>query len=555
MLRHISLLLLSAFSAYWVRVLTPLHPMSLLLIPLIALLVWLGNQVFQSGVRVPVANLLPAILFSLFTVFSHYSAFPSLLDACICASVLVYPFLLLCTVLFDKLQTLPARRSMSSSRRHFFVYQALILLCWMPFVLTSYPGVLNTDSIWQIQQALGDAPLSDHHPVVHTLLLRALLTIGKALFNGNVSHALGLASIVQMLFLSACMAYTLCSMQRMGAPRLLSIGTVLFYGLVPFHAVFSITHLKDSWFAGFFLLFCSTFGKALLTSQSLTTADYLLVFISSIGLGLFRSNGLYLVATLTVCVLLFLRSNRKLCLAIGCALLICLCVLGPVFGRLQVISVDPVEYLSVPLQQISRIYADGFALSQADEQLLATLIDPQLLPFTYYARISDPIKNLIRDSGHQEVLLANKGAFFRLWLRALWQYPSSAFHAYVDLTDGFWFPESTGIPYVINSDPNPYGLSSNGVLPASVKAFFSPFYHPNQQQSALAPFYSCGNYVWLMLVLFFFSFRKGKPLFYLPGIFLWGTLLLTTPVYSDIRYLYAIIVATPLFLLSAFPAE
>ncbi|MDO5138139.1 MAG: DUF6020 family protein, partial [Oscillospiraceae bacterium] len=166
-------------------------------------------------------------------------------------------------------------------------------------------------------------------------------------------------------------------------------------------------------------------------------------------------------------------------------------------------------------------------------------------------------KNLIRTSGNQDYISENKMAFLKLWLRLLKDNPMSYINAYVDLSLGFWYPEQTGIPFVTNTDPNSYGLTVSSVLPSAVTNALRLWTYNNNQQSFLGPVFSCGGYVWAFLFLFAYSLsKKGKTyIAFLPSLFLWLTLLLTTPVYSDIRYLYAVIVCLPLQFTAAISSE
>lgn len=58
-----------------------------------------------------------------------------------------------------------------SSRKYFILY-CLLVLCWLPYLLALYPGVVLPDSLSSVAQSMGDVPISNHHPVLFTLLVK-----------------------------------------------------------------------------------------------------------------------------------------------------------------------------------------------------------------------------------------------------------------------------------------------------------------------------------------------------------------------------------------------
>ncbi|MBQ8995897.1 MAG: hypothetical protein IJ091_08775 [Oscillospiraceae bacterium] len=464
---------------------------------------------------------------------------------------MAYFFCLLMVCLYDAFDHIPADTTKRISGGAVFLVSFSLIFCvWFLFFLAYYPGIFSPDSVWQLQQAMGDSPLSNHHPVIHTLLMRAILKAGLAISGGNMMAATAVLSVLQMLFLALCMAYSVSSAYHLGISLPFCLISDLFFALVPFNILFSFTNLKDSWFAGFFLLLCSLLLRFFQDRDHTfkKTSHYILFATSCIGIGLFRSNGLFvLLALLPFLVFTFWKKKKLLLIFIAC-LVLCILVLGPVYRALDVTAVDPVEYLSVPLQQVSRVIVDEGRISDADYAMISEVVNPAMIASSYYARISDNIKNLIRTSGNQDAIAENKMGYLLLWLRLLKDNPFSYINAYVDLTVGFWYPEQTGIPYVLTMEPNSYGLSTSSRLPSGLSSFLYSISHSNNQQSFLGPLFSCGGYVWLFLMLFIYSFtRKGKSwIAFLPSLFLWGTLLLTTPVYGDIRYIYAVVVSLPL---------
>lgn len=141
-----------------------------------------------------------------------------------------------------------------SNRRMFFINAAICFCCYLPYFLAAYPAILTFDSVWQINQAFGIDAYSNHHPMIHTLIIQFFLGAGQSLFR-NYSSGLALYAVVQMLFLSVTFAYAVRCIEEMHAPRWLRFMFLLFYALFPVHAFYSVTVWKDIPFGGFALLF------------------------------------------------------------------------------------------------------------------------------------------------------------------------------------------------------------------------------------------------------------------------------------------------------------
>jgi len=92
---------------------------------------------------------------------------------------------------------------------------AMILGCWAPYLLCTWPGVLTPDSRSQVLQALGRVPLNDHHPIAHTLLVAGALRLGEIVF-GSLEAGLATYSVAQAALLSWTFAWIAGRLHREG---------------------------------------------------------------------------------------------------------------------------------------------------------------------------------------------------------------------------------------------------------------------------------------------------------------------------------------------------
>lgn len=128
----------------------------------------------------------------------------------------------------------------------------------------------------------------------------------------------------------------------------------------------------------------------------------MVLIVSSTGMCLLRSNGwvAFLLSVIVFAVLLG-KGQRKLLLLFLCVLVSTYVLKHPVLDSLQVNQPDTAESLSIPIQQIARVVVDGKKLTEEQEELLSKVVEIEKIPEVYSSYISDPMKNLVRESQNQ----------------------------------------------------------------------------------------------------------------------------------------------------------
>lgn len=435
----------------------------------------------------------------------------------------------------------------------------LCLICWLPYLLTNYPGIMTVDSLNQYGQIIGALPMSNHHPWIHTQLIRLFYQLGMTLA-GDAILGLGFYTLFQMLVMAAVFAYLMDTLMRLKLKCSLCLIVLAFYALLPYNGIYMVTMWKDILFSGMVLLFSTVIFRFLMHSAHagfpVTSRTRILYLISGFSMCLLRSNGFYaFLLTLPFLFFSFRRELKQQLILNGIILLAVLTVKGPVLNASQVASSDFVESLSIPIQLMARVYADGEPVSEADDSMWNLIMDTSQIPDTYQSFCSDHMKNLIRQ-GDQAFLQAHKAEYLKLWLRFGASHPGAYLRGYIDATKGYWYPD---VPNLIGSDeriaPNPYELTARPLLhsPLTIKIKEIVFKLPD-----MVPVYgllfSLGAMFWLCILLAgAVLLKSGRRLLivFLPNAAIIATLFLATPVYNEFRYAYSLLLTLPLFWLCA----
>ena len=431
---------------------------------------------------------------------------------------------------------------------------AICLLCWLPYFLYEYPGIMSPDSMNQFEQVVGISPWSNHHPVAHTLCISLFYHIGR-LFTDNVNAALSVYTVAQMVFMAFCAGMVVRTLGETGIRRRVRLLIVVFYALVPFNAVFAVTIWKDVPFAGIFMLFGCVLLRLLRDQNAGHIKLWAALYFSGCAMCLFRSNGWYCFLLLTPFLLYAFRRNlRRVLTVCGLVILTAGIIKGPVMTAAGITQPDFIESCSVPLQQIARVVVDSKPLTDGQDTLIHQVIDTTYIKQLYAADFADNMKELVR-AGHEDYLTAHKAQYFRLWLALGVRYPGTYLEAWAELTKGFWFPdvsyETGNIDGVIT---NSAGVTATPLIagPVVIKGKeilrklgdFIPLY---------GLFFSMGTYTWLLLLSALTIWKRRacrrQLLQLLPSLCLLFTLLIATPVATEFRYAYPVVMTMPLWIL------
>lgn len=438
-----------------------------------------------------------------------------------------------------------------------FVISALLcFLFWLPYFLYEYPGIMTADSIVQYEQVLGIHPLSNHHPVVHTLTISFFYHIGL-IFTDDPSAAIAFYTIAQMIFMAICCGDSVMMISKKS--RNAALLSLLFFALVPFNAVFAVTIWKDVPFAGIVMLYTVRLIKMALkyrkAHESIGLLDLFIFALLGILLSLFRSNGFYAyVLSVPFGILFFRKIWKKMLLMFALALAIILFVKGPVMDNESIGQPDLTESLAVPIQMLTKVIVNDRALTDREKEMVDAVIDTTYIHELYAPDFADNMKELVR-AGHPEVIENNKMEYLGLWFRLFAKYPADYIKSWYDLVGGYIYPDfSYEVGNIDGIMGNDYGLVPTPKIGGKVVVkgkeiliklgSFLPLY---------GMLWAIGAYTWAMVICLGVMIKTGRGrdtgIIYAMPMLIIFTLLIAAPV-IDFRYGYSIVMTMPLWLAS-----
>ncbi len=445
-----------------------------------------------------------------------------------------------------------------SKGRRILVWSALLLFAgWVPMLLANYPGILMYDSTEQWFQAVGEWSWSNHHPVCHTVIVWFSTQICKLICGEVIAeYSVLIYSLIQMAIMAVIFSVVIEWLYQAGIPKVFWLGGILYYLILPIHAIHSVSMVKDSLFGTFVLLFTAQIFKLYYSEGEWGKSwkNMIALTITMMGVAFFRNNG-FAVIMISGPVLFFVfKKIRKQILIAGFIVAACFLLQNiVVFRAMDIRQTQLAEAIGIPINQIANVVCHDRELTENEKILIEAVMPIEAIKDSYSIRYSDSIKFNENYKGY--VVEQSKKTYFKLWVTLLLKYPMDCMEAFLNLTIGFWYPGvSKGVVSVSTMDDEDMYLQKIGIDTENLKIrsdIFDTFAETGIRENVLfSGFFSIGNTVILMFLLCAFLIaRKGWKIviIFLPCITVWLTLLAATPSFCETRYIYSIFATVPVF--------
>ncbi len=468
-------------------------------------------------------------------------------QALLVSAALVLPAAALLRLLFgiaENRRKAAASGSFSASKAF-----ALILLCYVPMLLITFPGSFAYDVPFQLEQVFTGS-YSTHHPLLHTLLMGMCVRLGHAL--GNINLGAALYTVLQMTGLAACFACTCASIARQSGARTAK-WSAAFFALYPLHMMMAVNATKDVLFSGLFVLTMALIREALVSRKP---GGRLLAGISLCGAGmlLLRNNALYAMGVWLVSVIILLgRRGMRAAAAALLAIVLCMGAGGVMKAATHAADGDLCEMLSWPIQQLARARnLHGDRMTEGEKQAIDELMPGESWRL-YDPTISDPVKFEFDTAA----LLSDPGKYVKAYLSVAQKCPKAYLDALVMHTYSFWYPYGEyrvsgyylqmGVSDLYYEWCDFERISSASLVPRVLSSLSWRFGAKGAMQIPVIGYlFNMGVIVWAML---YFALREwylrrmeSFAAALLP-VLLWGTFLLG-PVMAG-RYIYPFVCCLP----------
>ncbi len=337
---------------------------------------------------------------------------------------------------------------------------AIMLLCWLPWVLANVPGGTYWDTYWQMWQVypeahpvaliqwapvrdetLTDAWLVDHHPVLTTLLYGGAAWASDQLTGTWMAGVLLLAT-AQVLAYAALFTRAVGRFRAWGVPGPLRALAFALFCLLPSFPVWADCVVKDSTFGLFFFPWFMQLANAIRTRGASLANGRALARMLALALlmCLTKKTGVYVVAATALAGCWAFRKQPRTLRAFavqGTSCVLAMAVLLPcvVFPLANISPGGRQEALGTLFQQTAR-FAQAHELSDEEAAIVDAVVDVERVRHHYDSDFQDAVKFYCRVDATTEDLARYLG----LWVQQGLQDPEAYAAAVLALAGEYLAP-------------------------------------------------------------------------------------------------------------------
>lgn len=440
---------------------------------------------------------------------------------------------------------------LANAKIKFILCIILIFIAWLPYFLRYYPGIVTSDSYSQIEMAIGDLSLSNHHPITHTGIISIFINVGIKLFK-NINIGIALYSLASMLIMAILGACVLKYLRDKGVSKIIRVIVLFYYMFYPINAMYSITMWKDIFFSGMIPILVIVYRELIFNTEEFfkNKKNIVIYIIASLLTILLKHNGLYAIILSMPFIILVLWKYWKKTIPLFLVVMILYSFSNIlIYDILKVEKGSVAEMLSIPTQQIARV--QKYHREELSEEILQTIdkfFKKENIGDYYNPVLSDPVKFKLDATYFNE----NKLEFIKLWIKLLIKYPKDYIESFISNSYGYYYIEARSVAVARDTmdDPdNIMGIEQQPKINSKIVDLASMTIDA-RDIPLLSMCFSIGVAFWLIAICLAYKIYMKEYkniLIYLPIFILWLTMV-ASPVFCEFRYAYPMFTTLPIYI-------
>lgn len=447
---------------------------------------------------------------------------------------------------------------------HPFIFSIVtILLLWLIYIIAFYPGILSPDPSFQLLQYFNidnkyseyvnlidkNVIITNHHPVLHTLLLGFFTNIGIKFFS-SFNIGLFIYTIFQTIILSSTLSYTIKFMKEINISLKYRKICLLIYSLVPVFPLYALSPVKDVIFGSLIILYIISIYKFIKFKEQIKFKDIILEIILMVLITLFRNNGIHVIL-LSFPFLIFTNKENlfKFILIFISTILIYFSYSKIILPHFKITNGSIREVLSVPFQQTARYVKEHKKeVTKKERNAIDKLLNYDTIDTRYNPKLADPVKNEF-NKDYTDKDLKN---YFNVWFTEFKKHPITYVEATIENTYGYFYPIETNWYVHVKGKKivNNYGFDYHFNMLKPIRTILKGFAITFPYIPFIGLIINIGFNSWILLFMLSYMIykRKYKDIIYLIPSFILLLVCFVSPANTYFRYALPNIFAMPVML-------
>ncbi len=444
----------------------------------------------------------------------------------------------------------------TTEQKHFFSKNAfgkafgILSVVYLAVLILSYPANLCWDVIGQIEQVTVEGTgFSQHHPLLHTLLVGGLTQFGENVF-GSKEIGLFIYMLVQNAMLIGALAATIAVLAKRRVRFGVLMCLLVVYCISPIYTNLASTAIKDVPFAAFTVGYMIFYGLLLENPKKINKPQFIISFVLvQLGAVFMRNNGMPLIILSGVTAVIFLW--KKYSVKERILSIVTLVAAAVLIGKLIIVAVAALlgakeggkaEMFSLPMQMTARYLTEYSQELTAEERagIEGVFGDVEAVVEAYDPNSADPVKALFDNTAPMSAV----ADYFKAWFIGLCKHPFIYAEGFLNHVYGWFTPGVTSaLRYEIQYEDIAQGM----LFPQAEKVVIF-IYRFLDRVPGVGVLQNAGFYVWLMILLTAYALKNKKSKVLILTIPLWGSLaicMLAPCFFLHPRYALPIIMGMP----------
>ncbi len=432
----------------------------------------------------------------------------------------------------------------------FFLVWVILLICWLPYLLTFYPGGVVGDGAEALEYAIRTDQMDSRWVAAFILVLRLFLAMGR-LFSPDVNVGIYLYAVFSTCLYAAACSAVVTVLRKKGFSPLLTAVFVFIYAFFGHYVSYGMCLWKDGLFGAgltcLALLLWNEPGEKAKQKAWLTKTGAVTLFLC------FWRNAVSIGILIIGLLMLIKKSRRALAIVLLIVAVFSIIIQGPVFRAIGITGTGGTqERLAIPMQQVAAAISAGVETAPEEEAVLYSLLPREEWLRLYAPACCDQIKFAIDEA----VLEQQLRGFLSVWAKLFFRAPGIYLKAWLMETLGFWQPYGSNRGFYYDwfvgiQDLYERGYENKDLI---LQARGVTLSRGLRERLGFIP---SGTMVWIMLLSLTLILcgenRKKKVTVLLPFILPWAVIMFTAPIAYSYRYVEMLAVGLPVII--ALPLE
>lgn len=445
----------------------------------------------------------------------------------------------------------------------FWIAFGVLLLTWLPYFLSYFPGGIYSDTYASIVQLSnfkvnGIGLLSNNNPILYTITLKIFTSLGSSILGSGLTGGILLFEFFQYIGCALALSYVIYVIHKKNLPKRVTFLVLAFFALFPLIPLYVISIWKDTPF-NFVLIIYIAFLFDIFTSSRAdfkNKKDIIFYCILSLFVCFLRNNGFFVVLGTTLVLLIChyrckKSINKQFLLSILSLILIVVAIQGPIYSYLHLKGDNFIESVSIPFQQISYSVKKDASLEEKDKEFLNQIIPIEVLKTAAKPLNFDTTK--WNNDFNKDFLNSHKIEFFNIWFRLLPKNFNNYIEAYLLQTLGYWdIKKNSSVAYI-----QTYTWPTHTDLVEQRDLLQELFHFSLRKTIDSFPIISSAFFIWLFFLSITITFLTKKYrylILYMPGLFIWIPIMIGVPIAFSLRYVYIFVLMIPFdFIIPSLP--